>query len=158
LDVPVLGTALALLFKATGRRSIEKQLEQAFAPAAVPKRYHDKFLGSLFRLSQIKAAVRDEITLNPALRRMSPNYGTIHLPVVIVTGDSDKEVLPDKQSYLLHANIAQSQLIVVPNAGHELQFTSPLEVLHSIDLAMQSSLTREAFLTTDAERLVESTQ
>jgi pimeloyl-ACP methyl ester carboxylesterase len=139
LDVPLVGTGLALWFKAVGRSTIEKQLQVAFAPDIAPKPYIKKFLSSLFRLSQLRAAARDEITLNPALRRMSSQYGNIHVPVVIVTGDCDKTVPPQNHSYPLHWTIPQSRLIVIKDAGHELQFNRSQEVIQAIDLAVDTA-------------------
>jgi len=136
VGLPFVGTLVSLTFKMTGRDVIKKQLKQAFSPDKVPEEYMKSFLSSLFRFSQIKAAASDEITLNPALRRMSPNYSNIHLPVVIVTGDQDRIVSPEKHSYPLHKAIPQSQLIVLHNAGHELQFTRPNEVMSAVELAL----------------------
>jgi len=136
VHVPFVGSVAAFTFMITGRSGIEKQLEEAFSPDIAPSPYVHSFLASMFRVSQIKAAARDELTLNPALRKISPHYADIRGPVVIVTGDHDKTVPPEKQSYPLHEAILQSKLIVVRNAGHELQFTSPLEVMSAIDLAL----------------------
>ncbi len=160
LDVPVVGTGLALLFKAVGQSTIEKQLEEAFAPDIAPKPYIKKFLSSLFRLSQLRAAVRDEITLNPALRRMSSQYSNIHVPVVIVTGDCDKTVPPQNHSYPLHSTIPQSRLIIVKDAGHELQFTRSQEVIAAIDLAVQAASpgAKSTVFATEAESLPEGEQ
>ena len=141
VKLPVAGTAVAVLYKFAGRRDVEKQLKQAFAPDPAPKQYVDKFVASLFRISQLKAAARDEITLNPALKNMSSQYSDIDLPVVILCGDQDKLVSPSLHSYPLHDAIPNSKLIVAKGAGHELQFTRPQEVIKAIDLAVETSLT-----------------
>lgn len=138
--LPIVGSIVAFSFMLVGKRDITKQLKEAFWPDLAPKIYVKKFLASMFRMSEIKAAVRDELTLNPALREMSPRYPDIHIPVVIVAGDHDKTVPPEKHSYRLHEAISQSKLIVVPNAGHELQFTRPFEVIGAIDAAAASQL------------------
>ena len=135
--VPLLGTAMATLYKTFGRQSIRRQLEAAFAPDPAPQPYIERFLHSMFRLSELKAAASDEITLNSTLKKISPQYGQIKLPVVIVAGDHDQTVPPAKHSYKLHEAIVQSRLIVLAGAGHELQFTRPQAVLSAIDLAFK---------------------
>lgn len=77
------------------------------------------------------------MTLNPALRQMRSRYSEIRVPVIIVSGDQDKTVPPKMHSYPLHEAISQSKLIVIHNAGHELQFTRPHEVMSAIELAVQ---------------------
>jgi pimeloyl-ACP methyl ester carboxylesterase len=139
VKVPLFGTAVAILYKFTGHKDVEKQLRQAFTPDSPPQPYMDQFVSSLFRVSQLKAAARDEIALNPSLKGMSPNYGKIAVPVVIICGDQDKTVAPAQHSYPLHKAIPHSHLIVVKDAGHELQFTRPQEVINAIDLAVEKA-------------------
>jgi pimeloyl-ACP methyl ester carboxylesterase len=139
--VPVVGATIAQFYKATGRNEIRKELEKAFSPDPAPQWYVDKFLASMFRLSELKAAASDEITLNTTLKKISPLYGAIKVPVVIVVGENDRIVPPQKHSYALHRAIAQSKLIVLAKAGHEIQFTRPQEVLSAIDLAMAPETT-----------------
>jgi pimeloyl-ACP methyl ester carboxylesterase len=139
-DIPIAGTIFANLYKFTSEQKFEKILELAFEPQAVPEQYKKEFMSSLLRTSQLKAAARDEITLNKALKKMRTQYGKITIPVVIVTGDSDQIVKPKEQSYQLHKAIPQSKLIVIHQAGHEIQFTRPDEVIRAIDLAVQASV------------------
>jgi pimeloyl-ACP methyl ester carboxylesterase len=134
--VPVVGTALAMAFKSSCKREIERQLTEAFAPDQAPKSYVDSFLSSFLTLGEFKSAIHDEITINPALKRMSPLYGKIQTPVVIVAGDCDQTVNPELHSFPLHKAIPQSHLIVVHNGGHELQFTHQSDVLRAIDLSL----------------------
>jgi pimeloyl-ACP methyl ester carboxylesterase len=51
---------------------------------------------------------------------MSQRYSEIHVPVVIVTGDTDKVVGPQENAYRLKTAISQSQLIELKHAGHEI--------------------------------------
>jgi pimeloyl-ACP methyl ester carboxylesterase len=136
-QVPVVGTLLGIIYKKVGRHEIAQQLAQAFSPDKAPQPYVQRFLASMFRLSQLRAAARDEVCLNPALRKMSPQYKTIKVPMVILTGEADHIVSPQDHSYRLHETIPSSKLIVLANAGHELQFTRGENVLNAIDLAAQ---------------------
>jgi pimeloyl-ACP methyl ester carboxylesterase len=136
-QVPVVGTILGTIYKKVGKHGIAQELAQAFSPDKAPQPYVQRFLTSMFRLSQLKAAARDEVCLNPALRKMSPQYKTIKVPLVILTGAADHIVSPQDHSYRLHETIPSSKLIVLANAGHELQFTRGENVLKAIDLAAQ---------------------
>jgi len=139
VKMPVAGTVLAVVYKCVGRSDVEKQLKQAFYPEPAPKPYLDKFCAQLFRMSQLKAAARDEITLNPCLKKMSPRYPSLDLPLVILCGDQDKLVSPALHSYPLHKAIPNSKLIVSKGAGHELSFTRPQEVMDALALALEMS-------------------
>lgn len=138
--IPILGTVVAHIFKVFGKRGIRQELEDAFEPDPAPHAYVSQFLSSLFRVSQLKAAAMDEVTGSETLRHISSQYSNIKVPVVIVTGDQDKLVHPKDQSYRLHQAIPHSKLIVVRNAGHELQFTRPQAVMQAIDIAAQQAL------------------
>lgn len=137
--IPVLGTVLSYTSGLFAKHWVKTQLEDAFSPDPAPKAYVKKFLSSMFRTSQIKAAASDELSLNDTLRRISQDYGKIKVPVVIVTGNKDKIVPPQLNSYPLHKAIAHSRLMIIPNAGHELQFTRPDEVMNAIAMATKLS-------------------
>ena len=141
VKAPVIGTVLAFVYKYVGYNDVKKQLETAFYPEPAPKEYVDKFCQQLFRMSQLKAAARDEVTLNASLKKMKSQYHSLNLPVVIICGDEDKLVTPSLHSYPLHEELPKSKLIVVKHAGHELSFTHPKAVLGAIDDAAQMAST-----------------
>jgi len=145
--VPVLGSALGLVFKTLGRAWVRQQLEEAFMPDSAPRPYIERFLSSTFRLSQLKAVASDEVTINRALRNVSSSYASITVPVVIVTGDHDMTVPAQEHSYPLHQAIPRSHLIVVRDAGHELCFTRPQEVMEAIDMAVRLSRSSDLAVT-----------
>lgn len=68
---------------------------------------------------------------------MSEFYGEIKLPALILTGDSDSLVKPERNAHLLNKAIPHSELIVLKGAGHQLPHTRPKEVLAAIDQAWQ---------------------
>ena len=56
-----------------------------------------------------------------------PTLKTIDVPVLIVTGDEDMLTgVPDAE--LMHQNIAGSEMIVVPRAGHYSPWEQPDQV------------------------------
>lgn len=133
---PIFGNTMAHFYRATGRRWIRKELTKAFAPDPAPPLYVDNYIAAMFKPSELRAAASDEITVNSTLRKISPFYGAIKVPLVIVVGDQDQIVPAKKQSYVLHKAIAHSKLIVLANSGHQLHFTRPLEVLSAIETAL----------------------
>jgi pimeloyl-ACP methyl ester carboxylesterase len=54
------------------------------------------------------------------------------MPVVIVTGDADRVVPPERHAYPLHQAIAHSRLIVAPNTGHMVQFSRPETIMAAL--------------------------
>ena len=70
-----------------------------------------------------------------SLKELSPQYQKIRAPVIIVTGDSDLTVSPEQNALNLHKVIANSQLVVIPHAGHQIPETHPEAVLRAVDMA-----------------------
>ena len=81
---------------------------------------------------QAGATAEDNRTAGPALREMSGRYGSITLPVTVVTGDSDLLVPPEKHAYPSHEAMAGCRLVVLPEAGHDVQHTRAGAVLDAI--------------------------
>ena len=50
-------------------------------------------------------------------RQKSADLGSIHQPVLVINGDSDKMV-PTKNTLDLHRRLPNSQLVIYPDAGH----------------------------------------
>ena len=81
---------------------------------------------------KVKATLQDSTTVQPTLDALSPHYGEIVLPVVIVTGDADMILAPDLNAYPLHSHIAHSRLVVLKNVGHALPQTQPEAIVDAI--------------------------
>lgn len=137
--VPLLGDLLvSTLYTAFGRPTVEAGLKRAFAPDPVPAGYPEVFAAFSLRPSQIRAAAEDHLYANRFFSSVSPRYREIAVPVVIMTGDADTIVSPDR-AYRLHASMPDSELILLPNSGHELAFTHPEAVLKAIRMVCQRS-------------------
>lgn len=102
---------------------VERSLARAFSPNPVPDEYLRAARMLWTKPVQAKATAEDNQTAGPALREMSGRYGSIDSPVTIVTADSDLLVPPEKHAYPLHRTIAGSRLVVLPEAGHNVQHT-----------------------------------
>ena len=80
----------------------------------------------------MRAAAEDGATLDGSLRRMSPRYGEIHVPVAIVVGDADRIVSAEEHSFRLHAALPHSTLAVLPGTGHQIPVVRPEAVVDAI--------------------------
>jgi len=65
---------------------------------------------------------------------MSRRYSELRMPVVIVTGDSDRIVSPKENAYRLRGAIPQAQLVELRGAGHEIPLTRPESVYGALKL------------------------
>ena len=139
--VPVVGDLLLLTSRPLVRREIRHGLEEAFAPAPVPPHYLKESESLWARTGEVKAALRDEATLNASLSTLGPKYDSIQLPVIIVTGDSDLIVNPRTNAYALHRAVKGSRLVVLRRTGHEIQLTHPRAVLDAIAAVFQQRRT-----------------
>jgi pimeloyl-ACP methyl ester carboxylesterase len=141
--VPVIGDAvnfvLTPLFAAT---VVRKELKKAFSPDPVPKNYLRSVLSEWTRSKKVKAYSLDEASLNDSLKKFSPRYSEITVPVSILAGDADLIVSEKEQSARLHQALPKSHLIVLPKTGHQIPFTRPQAVLDEIERVQRLSRVR----------------
>lgn len=138
--VPVIGDAvnfvLRPLFAATFVRS---ELKKAFSPDPVPKNYLRSVLSEWTRSKKVKAYSLDETSLNDSLKKFSPRYPEISVPVSILAGDSDLIVSEKNNAERLHQTLPKSLLTVLPKTGHQIPFTRPQAVLDEIESVQRLS-------------------
>jgi len=139
IKTPILGDLSLVIGKSImGRRILKKVLALAFYPQKVPDNYFKLATTSWLGKKQLKAYLEDEWALNDSLKKMSKHYSEIKVPVVIVTGDTDKIVSPKENAYRLQAAIPQSQLILLKDTGHEIPQTRPESVYNALTLISPS--------------------
>jgi pimeloyl-ACP methyl ester carboxylesterase len=130
--IPALGRLIAsTLYVPFGRFVVEAGLKRAFAPDPVPPEYAQVFAAFSLRPNQIKASAEDHRNANHFYAEMSERYHEIRVPTVIMTGDADSIVSPER-AYRLHQALPNSKLVVLPDSGHELAFTHPDAVMNAI--------------------------
>ena len=141
--VPVVGDAvnfvLTPLFAATFVRS---ELKKAFSPDPVPKNYLRSVLSEWTRSKKVKAYSLDEASLNDSLKKFSPRYPELNVPVSVLTGDSDLIVSEKDQAERLHQALPKSHLVVLPRTGHQIPFTRPQTVVDEIGSVQRLSRVR----------------
>ena len=135
---PVVGELLVnTLPLVVARFTLEGSVRDAFAPEPVAPNYSYGAVRLALRPSSYRATAEDVRLLKPFLRQQSARYRTLKIPLVILTGDSDRVVSPQIHSEQLHAAVPHSELIVFPGAGHLLPYSRPDAVLRAIARAME---------------------
>ena len=141
--VPVIGDAVNFVFTPLfGAKVVRSELKKAFSPDPVPKNYLRSVLSEWTRSKKVKAYSLDEASLNDSLKKFSPRYPEISVPVSILTGDSDLIVSDKDQAARLHQALPKSHLIVLPKTGHQIPFTHPQAVIDEIERVQRLSRVR----------------
>ena len=95
---PLIGNLSLVLGKPfLGRHILKQALAQAFYPQAVPDSYLKTACALWLGRRQVKAYIEDESALNNSLKTMSQRYSEIRVPVVIVTGDKDRDRVSERE-------------------------------------------------------------
>jgi pimeloyl-ACP methyl ester carboxylesterase len=141
VEIPGLGDLIIRMSSPIIDWEIRRNLERAFSPDEVPTDYLELATAIWNRPGQIKAIVQDEADFSPTAGAISHLYGEIRVPTVIITGDSDLLVKPERHAYPLHQTILNSRLIVLKGTGHMLPQTRPEAIIDAI----QSVSARSSF-------------
>ena len=138
-EVPVLGKFfLHMLTPLIGRAIVNVNLKQAYHPQAVHQNYAEQSVEMWTMPERVRAFASDERTLRSSLKTLSPRYSDIQLPVVIVTGSADLLLEPENHAHKLHQSIEGSELIVLPETGHQLPQTRPDSVVEAVEMAWRA--------------------
>jgi pimeloyl-ACP methyl ester carboxylesterase len=106
----------------------------AFLPQIMPENFiSDTATPLLLRPREFLANARDLVTLKAAVAEQAPRYGTIKVPVVVISGDADKTVSPTIHSRPFAAAVPHTKLIILPGVGHIVQNAAPELVISEID-------------------------
>ena len=135
---------IALFKPILGRALLKHHLKDAFSPDPVPEDYLKAAANGWLDRKHLKAFIRNDVMVDSSLRKLSPQYQKIQAPVIIVTGDSDLTVSPQQNAFCLHKAIANSELVVIPHAGHQIPETHPEAVRRAVDMAAFDSPTTTA--------------
>jgi pimeloyl-ACP methyl ester carboxylesterase len=145
-SMPIVGdvisyTVAPIIGEAIGWPLITKM----FAPQPVSPKFKREFPMALaLRPSQIKAFSQDTSHMIPAAQQLSPRYGTITCPTVIMAGDADRIVNVERQAQRLHGAIPGSRLDVLNGAGHMIHHLDPARTGRAIDLIATGGITRQS--------------
>jgi pimeloyl-ACP methyl ester carboxylesterase len=140
LTMPVLGDILgytiAPLF---GWLTMPLAKRAMFAPSRVTERFKREFSTAMaVRPWQIRASALDGVAMVPDASRLSPQYGSLSIPVAIMTGDGDK-VIPPKQADKLRGAIPDGTLQILHGIGHMIHHVATNQVVDAIDEVARKS-------------------
>jgi pimeloyl-ACP methyl ester carboxylesterase len=136
LRVPLLSDVCLAVFKPIlGRKLLKSGLKEAFSPDPVPEEYLKAVTAVWLDRKHLKAFIKHDAMMNSSLLELSPRYPRIQVRVIIVTGDSDLTASARQNAFDLHHAIASSELVVIPNAGHQIPAMHPEAVRQAVDMA-----------------------
>jgi len=113
-----------------------------FLPQIMP----DGFVGDtatplLLRPREFLANARDLVTLKAAVAEQAPRYADIKVPTVVISGEIDKTVSPNRHSRPFAKAVPNAKLIVLSDVGHMVQNAAPGLVISEIE-AMIGTITQ----------------
>jgi pimeloyl-ACP methyl ester carboxylesterase len=135
VTIPVIGPLLAytitlplgLLLTEPGARGV-------FLPQIMPDGFvSDTATPLLLRPREFLANARDLVTLKAAVAEQAPRYVDIKVPTVVISGEIDKTVSPNRHSRPFAKAVPNAKLIVLPDVGHMVQQTAPELVISEIE-------------------------
>ena len=105
-----------------------------FLPQIMP----DGFVGDtatplLLRPREFLANARDLVTLKAAVAEQAPRYADIKVPTVVISGEIDKTVSPNRHSRPFAKAVPNAKLIVLSDVGHMVQNAAPELVISEIE-------------------------
>jgi pimeloyl-ACP methyl ester carboxylesterase len=134
VTAPVIGPLIArTLALPLGEMLMGWGAQSAFAPQQPPPDYLARTGAELtLRPSEYSANAEDLAQLKGFLSEQAPQYRTIEVPVVIVTGDRDEIVSPEIHAKAIAAILPHAKLVVLPGVGHMLHFAAPERIVAAI--------------------------
>jgi len=128
--MPVIGKLfLECFFVPAGKIQALTRSGETFAPNAEDKEYVRVVANLALRPTTYQWNAQDVRNCSPSLRTMVARYGSIKVPVFIMTGDSDTVASTERHAKWLHEQIPGSQLTVLPQTGHQIAFARREETL-----------------------------
>jgi pimeloyl-ACP methyl ester carboxylesterase len=132
--IPIVGSVLLHTILIPVGKIKQQRAGKTGDPDLPPESYRALSRALALRPGAVAAAAEDDRLEDASCERMSLSYPGIKLPVVIVTGDSDRIVPPTNQGLRLHKELPQSQLLIVRGGGHDLHWTTPETIIQAIDM------------------------
>jgi pimeloyl-ACP methyl ester carboxylesterase len=135
VTTPVVGPLLAytitlplgLLLTEPGARGV-------FLPQIMPDGFvNDTATPLLLRPRAFLANARDLVTLKAAVAEQAPRYADIRVPAVVISGEIDKTVSPNRHSRPFAKAVPNAKLIMLSDVGHMVQNAAPELVISEIE-------------------------
>ncbi len=133
--LPLLGTLMRHTVSPLLSRALwPLMLKRLFGPAAVTTAFKTRYpVWMSLRPGQIKASAAETAMMIPAAMRVLRSNPEDMPPTVIVAGESDRLLGSQRHSGRLSRRLPDSQLHLVPHAGHMVHHTATDAVMRAID-------------------------
>jgi len=136
--IPVVGDLLRYTVSPlAGRVLWPAWVRLLFAPRPVPRRFRSFPTWLALRPLQLRAVGEDAALLLPSVKAMAREYRKLAVPTTVVAGAQDRYVSP-KQARRLHAEVAASELVLVPGAGHMAHYAAADSLVRALGAATSS--------------------
>lgn len=141
--LPVVGTLLRhTVSPLLGRLLWRAWLRLIFAPSPLPRRFRPFPAWMALRPEQLRATGEDAALALAAVTAMQSDYRRLRVPTTIIAGADDRYVSARANAVRLHREIAGSELVLVPGAGHMVHHVATSAVMDAI-AASQRQLVSE---------------
>ncbi len=142
--IPIVGDLLRYtIAPLIGRMMWPAMVRKLFSPAKTTARFKKDYpIWMGLRPSQIRASSAEGAMMIPSAYKLKSRYQELRMPVIIMAGAGDLQALPRLHSERLHRDIPHSELLLVPETGHMIQHSEPMQVLSAIDQAVAAIPTR----------------
>jgi pimeloyl-ACP methyl ester carboxylesterase len=138
--IPVLGDIMRYTISPLlGRIMWPGILRIMFGPPAVPVKFRQFPMWMALRPAQLRASAAESGLMLPAVFALRGRYNELTMPVTIMAGAGDRFVSAKRHSAQLHEELPQSDLRLVPGAGHMIQHLAPHEVMEAIDASAKAA-------------------
>lgn len=107
------------------RPVLDRSLRLGFAPASPPAGYRERMLAMWSHPDALRAISADNAALTPSLLALESRYREIRVPVLIMVGEADRLVSPERHGFRLSRVLPKARLMRLPGAGHEFHQARP---------------------------------
>ncbi|PBB40330.1 alpha/beta hydrolase [Mesorhizobium sp. WSM3866] len=143
--LPLIGTAFRhTLLPPLVRLGWAWSMRKIFAPAAISAAFTATTRELASRPSQLRSIAAESFLMWIAAAFVTPRHNDIFVPVGIIAGAGDQLFDAPAEAFRLHADLANSVVDIVPDAGHMVHLTAPQAVLAMIDKIAALSTTEDA--------------
>lgn len=108
------------------------QVRRMFSPSATAGRFRRLPKWLMMRPGQLRAAAAESGLMGVEAFRQQRHYGRLTMPITLMAGDGDQMNIPGSHSVRLHKELLQSELVLVPDAGHMLQYVASDEIVAAV--------------------------
>jgi pimeloyl-ACP methyl ester carboxylesterase len=131
--IPIIGDLMRYtVAPLIGRLIWPLMLKRIFSPTPVPQHFRDFPAWMGLRPSQLRASAEETAMMIPTALALAAHHRELRMPVMIMDGADDRLLDAQLHSGGLHRELPQSELWLVPGAGHMVHHSVPDEVLAAI--------------------------